>query len=79
MSSDPREKKAVLGSRMGKAIYESSKNNSLMIWYSVCAYQTKILGSQTIGKKKVLFLKYQFDQHDVKTKKLLCLGLTIFL
>ena len=51
MSSDPREKKAVLGSRLGKAIYESSKNNSLIIWYSVSAYQTKILGSQTNGNK----------------------------
>ena len=54
MSSDPREKKAVLGSRMGKAIYESSKNNSLIIWYSVSAYQTKIFGSQTIGKKSIV-------------------------
>ena len=53
MSSDPREKKAVLGSRMGKAIYESSKNNFLIIWTSVSAYQTKILGSQSIGKNNI--------------------------
>ena len=54
MSSDPREKKAVLGSRMGKAIYKSSKNNSLIIWNSVSVYQTKILVSQTIGKKSIV-------------------------
>ena len=54
VSSDPREKKAVLGSRMRKAIYESSKNNSLIIWNSVSAYQTKILESQTIGKKSIV-------------------------
>lgn len=54
MSSDPREKKAVLGSRMGKAIYESSRNNLLIIWYLVSGCQTKILGSQTIGKKSIV-------------------------
>ena len=73
MSSDPREKKAVLGSRMGKAIYESSKNNLLIIWYSVSTYLTKILGNQTVGKK-VLFLKYQFDS-KLNKWTISCIGL----